>query len=316
MNKLTTATYHKTIPNLKSQEKIDVLKYFSQGVKKVGDLVVDSHDYKYLETNVGVIQGWVHANSKNTPHLSFRKEIIKKQAERKQYTVAIDSNLFLYHNVLNPEHYLRYSFNDVFPSSGIYCDTLIDPTRWQKISQTLQLNIKDYRTSGNHILLCLQRNGGWSMSGFDVVDWTNNAINKIREYSDRPIIIRPHPGDKASKNYLNPLDSSCRINFSKNVKLSTHSALVDDLRNCWAAVNHNSSPVVGAAIEGVPIFVTDPNNSQCKEIANTDFSKIENPQLLSRQQWVERLSMFHWNFKELQTGECWSHMRQFISNVV
>jgi hypothetical protein len=58
--------------------------------------------------------------------------------------------------------------------------------------------------------------------------------------------------------------------------------------------------------------VTDPARSQCKEIANTDLSQIETPQLLDRQQWVERLSMFHWNFSELRSGECWRHMREFI----
>jgi hypothetical protein len=87
---------------------------------------------------------------------------------------------------------------------------------------------------------------------------------------------------------------------------------VDDLKNCWAAVNYNSSPVVGAAIEGVPIFVMDPINSQCAEIANTDLAKIETPNMPDRQPWVERISMFHWNFQELVSGECWQHIRKFI----
>jgi len=54
----------------------------------------------------------------------------------------VDSNLFLYANTTNPLHYLRYSFNGVFPTTGIYCDTTIDPCRWQKISQNLKHNIE------------------------------------------------------------------------------------------------------------------------------------------------------------------------------
>jgi hypothetical protein len=69
---------------------------------------------------------------------------------------------------------------------------------------------------------------------------------------------------------------------------------------------------VAAAIEGYPIFVTDPDRSQCQEIANTDLSQIESPQMPERQAWVERLSMFHWDFDELQSGKCWAHMRQFV----
>jgi hypothetical protein len=150
------------------------------------------------------------------------------------------------------------------------------------------------------------------MGSVDVQDWAIQTINLLRQYTNRPIVIRAHPGDKASREYLDSRSPKCRIKFSKAVRLSTNPNLVDDLKNCWAAVNYNSSPVVGAAIEGVPIFVLDPSKSQCSDIANTDLTQIENPNVFDRQPWVERLSMFHWNFNELKSGECWSHMRKFI----
>lgn len=220
--------------------------------------------------------------------------------------IAVDSNLFLYADTNNLMHYLRYSFNGVFPLTGIYCDTKIDPVRWQKLSQNLNLSLKDYRTTGDHILICLQRDLGWSMGGISVPEWTNQIIAKIRQYTDRPIVVRAHPGDKNSSNYLN------QIPWSHSIRLSTNKKLTNDLQNCWAVLNHNSSPAVGAAIEGYPIFVTDPAKSQCREIANIDLAQIENPLMPDRQKWVERLSMFHWNFDELRSGECWRHMREFI----
>ena len=306
------AIYHKTVPNNKNQEKIDLLKYFSQGVRVSGDSAIDTSDYQYQPTDVGVIQGWLGQGAIKTPHLILRNTVIQEQLKRNKHVVAVDSNLFLYSNTDNPLHYLRYSFNGVFPNTGIYCDNNIDPSRWQKISKNLNLTLKDYRTSGEHILLCLQRNGGWSMGNVDIQEWAVNTINTIRRFTDRPIVIRLHPGDKTSKNIIQPGTPACRIKFSKAVRLSTNVNLVDDLKNCWAAVNYNSSPVVGAAIEGVPIFVMDTAKSQCAEIANTDLTQIENPQLFDRQKWAERLSMFHWNFNELRSGECWTHMRKYI----
>lgn len=160
--------------------------------------------------------------------------------------------------------------------------------------------------------MLLQRNGGWSMGGFDVQDWAVRTIEQIQKYTDRPIIVRAHPGDKDALNYLNPRLGRCKIKFGKRVTLSYNKDLVDDLQDCWAAVNYNSSPVVGSAIEGVPIFVTDPDRSQCKEVANTNLSLIETPVMPDRQSWVERLAMFHWSFDELKSGECWTHMRKFI----
>jgi hypothetical protein len=308
----SVAIYHKTVPNAKNQEKIDLLKNFSLGVRAAGDTVIDNQSCVYQPTDVGVIQGWLGQGPATSQHLNLRNTIIQEQLKRNKYVVIADSNLFLYANSSNPSHYLRYSFNGVFPNTGIYCDSIIDPVRWQTLSSNLGLRLKDYRTTGEHILVCLQRNSGWSMGNINIQDWAIDTINTIRSYTDRPIVIRTHPGDKSSKGIIQLGHPQCKIKFSNAVRLSTNENLVDDLRNCWAAVNYNSSPVVGAAIEGVPIFVMDPARSQCSEIANIKLSQIENPQMPNRQPWVERLAMSHWNFDELRSGECWQHMKKFI----
>lgn len=304
------AVYHKTIPNSKNQEKIDLLAYYSQGVAATGDQVFDIQNHRYCNSDVAVIQGWVTDGFKLKPHLELRNLVIQTQLQKNRYVVAVDSNLFLYSNTANPLHYLRYSFNGIFPNTGIYCDTKIDPARWIKISKNLEIHLKPYHTSGNHILLCLQRNGGWSMGNVDVLDWLSNTVQTLRKYTDRVIRVRPHPGDKFQRDYI----TKSKIWSSlPNVNISAAKvSLIDDLQNCWAAVNYNSSPVVGAAIEGYPVFVTDPIRSQCQEIANTDLSQIESPNRPDRQAWVNRLAMFHWNFEELRNGECWQHMKSFI----
>jgi hypothetical protein len=302
---MRVAVYHRSVPNTKNQEKIDVLQHFAKGVEHTGDQLLNIDDYRYRASNVGVIQGWIGPAKTVSDHQQLRNAVINNQIANSRYVVAIDSNLFLYATTGNPDHYLRYSFNGVFPSTGIYCDTTVDPARWQKISSRLNIRLKDYRVQGDHILLCLQRNGGWSMGDYNVVAWAQNTINELRKYTSRPIIVRAHPGDKAAKQYISSITGH-------NVMPSTNADLLNDLKNCWAVVNHNSSPVVGAAIEGYPIFVTDTARSQCREIANTDFSQIETPTLFDRQTWVERISMFHWNFDELKSGECWQHMRRYI----
>lgn len=308
----TLAVYHKSVPNKKNQEKVDILRFFAQGARAMSDTVVDIDQYTIQPCDVAVIQGWVAPGQPATPHGDLRSRVIKSQLKSGRHVIGVDSNLFLYADPANTHHYLRYSFDGVSLSTGIYCDSHIDPARWQSISQDLGLSLKDYRKDGAHILLCVQRNRGWSMGKMDNQEWVLNTIAQIRKHSDRPIVVRLHPGDKETKRIVKAGGPLCRLKFDYSVVLSHSDNLVDDLRNCWAVVNHNSSPVVGGAIEGYPVFVTDPANSQCREIANTDFSTIENPQLPDRQSWVERLSMSHWKFDELKSGECWAHMRQFI----
>jgi hypothetical protein len=307
---MKVAVYHRSIPNAKNQEKVDLLKYFSQGVVAAGDQAIDVQDHTYRSADVGVIQGWLAKQVNSSAHQQLRQTVINTQLSKNRYVVTADSNLFLYSVPGNPLHYLRYSFNGVFPKTGNYCDSDPDPARWKKVSHAHNIALKPYRTTGNHILLCLQRNGGWSMGSYDILDWAANVILELRTYTDRPIVIRPHPGDKSARAHIGDFNANGLL---KDVALSQPGAsLIDDLKNCWAVVNHNSSPVVGAAIEGYPIFVTDYTKSQCREIANIDLSKIETPTLFDRQSWVERISMFHWNFDELKSGECWQHMRQFV----
>jgi hypothetical protein len=299
----TVAVYHCSVPpGNKNLEKPLILTNFAQGVRQTGDQVIDVRDHQCRSADVGVIQGWTHEIG-TRPHLKLRGDVIRSHHK----TVAVDSNLFLYKDKTNPGNYLRYSFNGIFPTTGIYCDNRVDPARWQQIQRDLKLTVKDYRSRGSHVLLCLQRNGGWSMSGLDVVAWTRDTIRTIQQHSNRPIVIRAHPGDKNSTEYLVQLKNMPGVSIS-----SPGRTMEQDLVNCWAVVNYNSSSVVGAAIEGYPVFVTDPTRSQCKDIANTNLSQIETPVLYDRLPWLERISMFHWNFQELASGACWRHMRQYV----
>jgi hypothetical protein len=100
----------------------------------------------------------------------------------------------------------------------------------------------------------------------------------------------------------------------KNTHLSTNEKLIDDLQGAWATVVYNSSPSVASIIEGIPTFITDPipEHSQTVAVANIDLSTIENPALLERQAWVEKISMCHWNFDELRSCEAWKFFKQYI----
>ena len=302
----TVVSYLRGIPNQKNPEKIQVLTRFIDGVNKLGDKGIVSNDPAWQLSDLGVIQGFVHQQSANSPHLRLRQSVLQNQRVNKKHTVIADSNLFLYADTFNPMHYLRFSLDGVFPTTGNYFTDRVDPNRWKSISKNLNISLKDWRNDGKHILICLQRNGGWSMKGLDVMMWLQQIILKIHQNSDRKIVVRAHPGDKRAKQYL-------RINHP-NVKISKNVRLTDDLDKCWAVVTYNSSPGVAAAIEGVPVFVTDttPQTSQAFDVANTNIADIENPMMFERQQWIEKLSMSHWNFNELSSGEAWATMRDYI----
>ena len=289
----------------KSPHKVEVLNRFIDGVNKVGDNGVSHLQKNLIHSDVGVIQGWAHEGSPNSPHLTLRKQVSKNTYNK--HTIIIDSNLFNYNlGKLYHKHYSRYSMDGVFPTTGNYFWDNPDPNRWKQISSDLHLNLKDWKVNGDHILLACQRNGGWSMAGYNVINWVNSTVAELRKYTDRPIIVRGHPGDKNARNYL----------AQKGVdwKLSSNEKIIDDFKNAWATITYNSSPGVASAIEGVPVFVTDPNArvSQAFDVANINLSNIENPKTFDRQPWVEKLSMCHWKFEEISNGSAWAHIRNYI----
>jgi hypothetical protein len=140
------------------------------------------------------------------------------------------------------------------------------------------------------------------MCGADVQRWLDKTIKRIRSYSNRPIVVRKHPGDRRQNS----------LTFSKDYVISTSPSILDDFKNCWATVTYNSSPGVASLINGIPVFVTDPvpQQSQTWPICNTDLSQIENPLMPDRQEWIDRLCQSHWNDDEIASGEAWRFMRE------
>ena len=302
---ITVVSYLKGIPaGNKNPEKPASLTNFIKGVKANGDNGIVSDDSRIIDADVAVIQGYVHEDGKQAPHLALRKQIIDYQKLKNKRTIIIDSNLFLYRDPGNTKGYLRYSFDGVFPCTGEYCYESPDPARWEKIKRDIGFDLKPWRSNGSHILLCLQRNGGWSMKSMHVVDFFKYALAEIRKYSDRPIVVRTHPGDKKSINYITQL-------VGKNVTISNKQSLVEDLEGAWATVVFNSSPSVASVIEGVPAFVIDPSYSQSSDVANLGFSRIETPDMPERIDWVRKMAQCHWSLNDLADGSAWKHMKKW-----
>jgi len=298
----TVVSYLAGVPSPhKSPQKIEMLKKFAEGVKRSGDNGIAHAGRNLIDCDVAVLQGWVHAESPSSQHLLLRKKVSENQ--KNKHTIIIDSNLFNYRDKTST--YFRYSMDGIFPTTGNYFWSEPDPARWQQISRDLGITLTDWRSRGSHILICTQRNGGWSMQGLNVVSWLDETVKKLRKYTDRPIIVRGHPGDKEAKKYLGKKTSTW--------SLSKNESIMDDFRNAWAVITYNSSPGVAASIEGIPAFVTDPNPmvSQAFDVANVGLENIENPELKDRRAWIEKIAMCHWKFEETSDGRAWHHMKKF-----
>jgi hypothetical protein len=285
-----------------------MLEKFIHGVNAVGDQGVIVTQQRYEECDVAVIQGFVHQEGKQAPHLMHRQMVLGINTVKPKRCVIIDSNMFLFATPNDPLSMCRYSFDGVFPTTGEYCSDGVGAEHWIRVKNNYNINYQPWKKSGNHILICLQRNGGWSMQGEDVVDWLRKTVTQLREYTDRPIVVRGHPGDGKFRLYLQQLRSI------KGISISDHTTkhITHDLNNAWATIVKNSSPSVASVMQGVPVFVTDPDHCQAKDVANTNLQKIESPDYFDLEQWLWKISASHWNINELADGSCWRHMKKYV----
>jgi len=303
------AVYRSAVPaKTKNQFKRDLLTAFARGAAVSGDEVqiVDSHDV--APADVAVLQGWI--GMKAAPHLTLRSQVIDAQHQANKHTGIIDSNLY---GFLAPEdfnRYLRYSLDGIFPTTGWYFDNKLDNTRWPKIKQSYRFKEHPWRKSqwwgANQgcVLICLQRDGGWSMDGYSVKDWLSKIIPKIQSHTNRPIVIRAHPGSVRIVPEVKEL--------WPNVAISELADIRQDLDRAWCTVTYNSSPGVVSTLWGVPTFVTDPNpeRSQAWPYCNTDLSQIEKPATPDREEFYHRLAQCHFSMEELRSGQAWQFMRE------
>jgi len=294
-------------PGNKNPEKPSIIVKFIEGVWRCGDEGEIVCDYEPVNADVAVVQGFVHPGSKKMPHLELRKKVFEKQKSEGKRSIIVDSNLFLSYDPKNSKKYLRYSFDGVFPNSGEYCNQNPDPQRWNKLSNDLGIHLKPMQKNGKYILICCQRDGGWSMDGQQLMPWLVKTIQSIRKYSYRQIIVRFHPGDK---NRIQHIRSLVRYRL-KAVAPSNSDNLLLDLKNAHAVISYNSSPGVVSAIEGVPVFVLDPDRSQASDVANKLLQNIESPEEFDRELWIRKMAQMHWTLDELKDGSAWRHLRQW-----
>lgn len=309
---LIIKSYLSSLPkHINGTEKINALTYFAEGAARCGDSAMTTSSHTYENCDVGAIIGNAfdaNPSKVRLAHYQVRKMVMDTQQQRGQYWLSIDSNVFIYKDATNPHRYLRYSFNGVFPKTGIYCNDSPGEENWERMRHHYDMDLKPWRTTGHHVLITLQRPLGWSMRGYDLMSWLTQTISQIKQHTDRPIVMRWHPGDwKAYPRYADLLR-----NYS--VTLSPQGRhITEDLINCWAVVCHNSTPSAVAPIEGIPSFITDdPGYSQAGDIANTNLALIESPNMPDREQWIRKLAQCHWSFEDVRSGRCWAHMRQWV----
>lgn len=243
------------------------------GLKKLGHVIVDSNE------DIPVIWSvlWHGRMAKN----KFIYENCKKQ-HRPVLIVEVG-------NLLRNRTW-RICFDHI-NNSGIFADQgVLDPFRAEKLGVRLEA-IKSHRKA--EILIATQMPQSLQWHGMPNMEaWIQSMISQTRKYSDRKIIVRPHPRAR-----FHLQDSTVNIQIPKKTAASYDDFDIDYNYHC--VINHNSGPAVQAAINGVPVVCDE--TSLAYEISG-QLCQIENIHLPDRTRWFSRLCHTEWTVEEIKAG--------------
>jgi hypothetical protein len=143
------------------------------------------------------------------------------------------------------------------------------------------------------ILIATQHQASLQWQGMpNMAVWVKDIVFKLQQYTNRKIIIRPHPR------------SPFRVDIPGTTIESPQkiSGSYDDFNidyNYHCVINHNSGPAVQAAIFGVPIIC---DKSSLAADLSEKIENIENVKLSERTDWFLKLCHTEWTINEIQQG--------------
>lgn len=153
---------------------------------------------------------------------------------------------------------------------------------------------------GDAIIICCQNQHSFQWQDQPPLNqWLDNTINDIRQYTDRCIIIRPHPRSPILDFNVNPYKN---ITFYSPKKIqNTYDDFDFNPQDYWAVINHSSNPGIQSAIAGIPVFVDRRNLAS--PVGNINFSNIESPLMPDRDEWSIEIAHTEWTVDEIQSGQ-------------
>lgn len=176
----------------------------------------------------------------------------------------------------------------------------LDLDRPKKLGVSLAINL----STDPSILIAAQHGRSLQLAGINQEAWIKHTIEQLRQVTDRPICIRPHPRYRLDRTQL-PRNI---ILEQPVLKPNTYDSF-DIHFDHHAVINYNSGPGIQAAIAGTRPIV---DATSLAFPVSVDIQDIEQPYTVDRQQWLTELCHTEYTFDELQRGTWLKRIEQAL----
>jgi hypothetical protein len=169
----------------------------------------------------------------------------------------------------------------------------LDNLDWDRPAR-LNISLAQQIKPQPNIIIAAQHDRSLQVAGIDTSAWIMYTVNTLKNSTDRPITIRPHPRSRLALGQLPP-----GVTVETPRKLPNTYDSFDMHFDCHAVVNLNSGPGIQAGIAGVRPIV-DATSLACPVgISTVD---LEQPYTVDREQWLAQICHTEYTLDELQRG--------------
>jgi hypothetical protein len=155
----------------------------------------------------------------------------------------------------------------------------------------LGIEIKPWRTNGNHIVVCPQSDDFMRrIVGYNG-NWLDDIMQALLLRTERPIKIR---------------------HWNRN-KMEAASTLHADLKNAWALVTWSSAAAIEAVLAGIPVVTAGRCAANLVSVRLDDIEHITQDMLyglIARHTWAGVLADNQWTPDEMRRGIAWSALHR------
>jgi hypothetical protein len=166
----------------------------------------------------------------------------------------------------------------------------LDWDRPMKLGISLAINL----SRNPAILMAAQHRHSLQLANQHHETWIMDQIEKIRQVSDRPIVIRPHPRSPLQIGTLTK-----NITIEKPQKIANTYDSFDMHFDYHAVVNYCSGPGIQAAISGTRPIVGTYSLAAPVSVAIAD---LDQPYNTDRDQWLVEICHTEYTVKEIEQG--------------
>lgn len=183
----------------------------------------------------------------------------------------------------------------------------------RKRKDKFNLAIRPYIKSGEFITIATQRQDSHQWFGMPPTDeWIKQCVKEINKYTDKPIVIRPHPRDKVTNwnKLADELTGTIYFDMPESTGVGDSVNFRDIMQRSWCVVNYSSGPALEAVLNGVHVYTG--SASFAYPLSIRDWKDIESPPRVDRTDWLDEYVHTEWWPQEISEGIPWNRLRPYL----